>query len=671
MFVVESCISTIGEDLPLFGFLITAIIPNVIIKATSDMALFNLRSLLFNFAWYCVVVALSYNYKKKRTRIIYFSIITFIMYTLTYSNLMYYRFYESFLSLSLIKQIALFSDVADATTVGMSLFDILFWGLFGLSITLIIVLARVKYNKFNYEDVNTRIFNRLNFFRLALITFVVGVLTLAPGNYSQAEKLWNRPIVVEDFGLYNYHVIDIFKSVGVFIDHKPSESEYLDFLTYFKNKNNTTLTNSYTDILKGQNVIIVHAESLENFLINQTVPDVEGNEVEITPFFNQLVAEGLYFSNFYTQQSIGTSADSEFVFNSSLLPVNDTVYLYHFDTTYITTQTLLQDEEYLTMYMHGNNGSFWNRDIMSSVMGYDVFFDKNEYHATDNQVVGLGIGDYDFFQQSVDIISEATTPYLATLITLTNHTPWLDVDKYITKDELGVEEPAIDCKAINLEDEDTEKQTATCRYLQASRYADWSFGKFWESLEKQGLLENTTIVVYGDHPAKLPINEMEAFYENDMTRVEYKAKQQVPFIIWNKNIPHREIKNVMGQIDVGPTLQNMLGIKNYFALGNDIFSIEDNIVPFVNGDWTDGTIYYSFREKDYYIKDPNYSVEMIEEMIDNQDYLTEQNDRAEVIINMSNMINKFDLIGYYEAKMLVVQNKKGYGGYNDLLKNHN
>ncbi len=657
MFVIESCVSTIGEDFLLLAFLIVTIIPNIIIKATSDMSIFNLRSLFFNFAWYSLIVALSFNYKTKKSRIIYFSLFTTLVYVLTYSNLLYYRYYTSFLSLSLVKQLSLFSQVADATAVVVSKFDQFYWSGFVLALVAIVVATMTKHNKFNFNNTEVRMFNRLNFLRLALISFAVGILTLAPANYSEAEKMWNRPIVVENLGLYDYHIIDIFKSIGIFFNHKPTETEYVDFLNYFDEKNSTdeanpNTTNQYTDILKGQNLIIIHAESLENFLINATMPNVNGDEVEITPNFNKLASESLYFSNFYSQQSIGTSADSEFVFNSSLLPINNgTVYLTDFDNTYVTTQNLLQQQGYLTMYMHGNNASFWNRDNMYKVMGYDVFYSKNYYAFTDNQVVGLGIGDYDFFQQSIDYIANAPSPYLALLITLSNHTPWNDVDKYITKDAYGNVEPALDCAAINLDN------TTTCRYLESVHYADWAFGQFMDSLKEKGLLDNTAVVIYGDHPASLPITDMDTFYGTDMTRVEYKAKAHVPFMIYDSKLAPQDITKIMGEYDVGPTLQNMLGIKNQFALGHDIFSIDSNIVPFVNGDWTDGIIYYDpFRSNDYYIMDPNYTPEMIDQMVANDDYITKQTNLSDSIIAMSNMINKYDLIGYYESKQATNSN---------------
>lgn len=651
MFIFESCVSALTEDILLMVFLIVAIIPNLLIKIMCDMPIFNLRSLMFNLAWFCLVVALSYNYKRKKSRLIYFGVVTFLMYLLIYANILYNRFYEgSFLSLSLIKQLRLLPDVADAPASSISLFDVLYWIFFFIALGLLIYLTIKKQNKAIYKNKQRMFMNKLNFLRTALFFFVFGIVLLAPANYSQAAKLWNRPIVVQDFGLYNYHILDIIKSVDVFIEHEPDEDDYDTFLAYFQEKNRNAKTNEYTNILKGKNIIVIHAESLENFLINLRVLDLEGNEVEVTPNFNRLAREGLYFSNFYSQQSIGTSADSEFVFNTSLLPVNNgTVFLTHFNRTYVTTQSLLQDQGYVTMYMHGNNGSFWNRDVMYTVLGYDLFLDKSAYTFNENQTIGLGISDYEFFQQSISYLANTNEPYYATLITLTNHTPWMDVDKYVIK-ENGVEVPDIDCEAIS---ENFDKAT-TCRYLKSARYMDWALGEFLNEMENRDLLENTAVVVYGDHPAKLPKSEIETLFglEEGMTKLEYNAFTRVPFIIWYPEaIEPKEVTMVMGEYDAGPTLQNMLGIKNQYALGNDIFNLKENIVAFINGDWTDGIVYYSYSRDDYYITNPNYTEEDIQTMILENNYINMRNDQVAQIIEMSNLINKYDLIGYHQEKL--------------------
>jgi len=651
MLIFESCVSALTEDILLMVFLIVAIIPNLLIKIMCDMPIFNLRSLMFNLAWFCLVVALSYNYKRKKSRLIYFGVVTFLMYLLIYANILYNRFYEgSFLSLSLIKQLRLLPDVADAPASSISLFDVLYWIFFFIALGLLIYLTIKKQNKAIYKNKQRMFMNKLNFLRTALFFFVFGIVLLAPANYSQATKLWNRPIVVQDFGLYNYHILDIIKSVDVFIEHEPDEDDYDTFLAYFQEKNRNAKTNEYTNILKGKNIIVIHAESLENFLINLRVLDLEGNEVEVTPNFNRLAREGLYFSNFYSQQSIGTSADSEFVFNTSLLPVNNgTVFLTHFNRTYVTTQSLLQDQGYVTMYMHGNNGSFWNRDVMYTVLGYDLFLDKSAYTFNENQTIGLGISDYEFFQQSISYLANTNEPYYATLITLTNHTPWMDVDKYVIK-ENGVEVPDIDCEAIS---ENFDKAT-TCRYLKSARYMDWALGEFLNEMENRDLLENTAVVVYGDHPAKLPKSEIETLFglEEGMTKLEYNAFTRVPFIIWYPEaIEPKEVTMVMGEYDAGPTLQNMLGIKNQYALGNDIFNLKENIVAFINGDWTDGIVYYSYNRDDYYITNPNYTEEDIQTMILEKNYINMRNDQVAQIIEMSNLINKYDLIGYHQEKL--------------------
>ena len=108
---------------------------------------------------------------------------------------------------------------------------------------------------------------------------------------------------------------------------------------------------------------------------------------------------------------------------------------------------------------------------MYPVMGYDEFYERGKFIFDEEHEIGLGINDVEFFKQSVEYLKDTETPFWATLITLTNHTPWLDVDKYIVYDGLRIE-PDIDCASIQLED------TSTCRYLKATRYADYAFGVF-------------------------------------------------------------------------------------------------------------------------------------------------------------------------------------------------
>jgi lipoteichoic acid synthase len=649
--VIKNSIKMIFEDRILIFFIISSLILNLIMKWSAEMPLFNVRSILFNFAWYTLIIGMSYKFSRYKSRLTYFIVVLTFSYIMTLANLIYFRYYESFLSISLIKQLSLFAAMPDADEMGtglISVFDVLI--VLAYFVSLFAILRFTKGSKELYEQKHSRVrrFSRYTFYRMAGISFFTAILFLQGAQYSQVTKLWNRPIVVENFGLVNYHIADTFKSASLFIEPKLKEGDYQKFLDFYEEKG-LPGTNEYSGIFKNKNVIVIHAESIEKFIINQSI-----NGQEITPNFNRLANEGYYYSNMYSQESVGTSSDSEFVFSTSLLPVNNgTIFLTHFDRTYMTTQKLLQEQGYSTMSFHGNNGSFWNREVMHQQLGFDRLIDRGFYEPiTEDITIGLGISDEVFFQRTIDnFLTAASEPYYATLITLTNHTPWGDTDKYVTYDENG-EEESFECDNLD--------GTQLCNYFQSVHYADYALGKFIDNLESRKMLEDTIVVIYGDHPANLKVSELEQFYGYSLNKIEYKAQQQVPFIIWNPKIEEPKVfDQTIGMLDAAPILQNMLGIHNPFNLGSDynyakdqnqgilatsIDPLSTHVVPFVNGDWTDGIIYYDSFRDDYIILNSEITSDFI-----TSEYIALQSGRADDIITMSNLINKYNIIHeYYE-----------------------
>src|SRR5699024_8376209 len=148
----------------------------------------------------------------------------------------------------------------------------------------------------------------------------------------------------------------------------------------------------------------------------------------------RLIKEGLFFTNFYSQVSVGTSSDTELTFNTSLMPTqNGTAFVSYFDRTYIATPSLMKEKGYYTFSMHANNADFWNRRTMHESLGYDKFYSKETYDVKDEDIIGLGLSDKEFFSQSVEKIkkiSKKHDKFYGLLITLTNHTPFSDTEKY-------------------------------------------------------------------------------------------------------------------------------------------------------------------------------------------------------------------------------------------------
>ena len=100
----------------------------------------------------------------------------------------------------------------------------------------------------------------------------------------------------------------------------------------------------------------------------------------------------------------------------------------------------------------------------------------------------------------------------------------------------------------------------------------------------------------------------------------------------------------MGMYDVMPTLGNMLGFNNKYALGHDIFNIKDNnIVVFPNGNWVTNKMYYNSQKEAYLSLSDEPITE--EEINKNSEY-------ANKLLDVSNDIIVFDLLNENKNKTL-------------------
>ena len=441
-------------------------------------------------------------------------------------NHIYYTFYNSFVSVSLLSTLSMLADVSDSVTSKLELIYFIYL----LGPIIMIVVHKVLLKKKYYMNVSNNKEGKSMFIKTSVTGLVIVFLvlvTLASNEASRLVKQWNRD----------------------FYSTRSSKKE----------------KNEYTNIFEGKNVVFIHAESIQNFLI-----DLEVNNIEITPNLNKLSREGMYFSSFYPQISIGTSSDTEFTLSTGLLPSSSgTVFVNFYNRKYETMQNLFNDQGYYTFSAHANNADYWNRKTMYKTLGYKDFFAKDSYivpeDTNSSDWVGLGLSDKSFLHQVIDKLKDIKanhTNFMGTIITLSNHSPFEDVDKYgdldfsITFDK-GTGEFDQSGKEIKetvtvpyLED------TQIGNYLKSSHYADEALGQFIEGMDEAGLLENTVIIIYGDHDAKLKKSEYEHFYnynpatdstrtsdDPDYVKIDYywqELNRKVPFIIWTKDKKYNE-----------------------------------------------------------------------------------------------------------------------------------
>lgn len=642
---IKKLLKIIKKDYPVETFfIISNLINGLIIRIVTVKNGLFISPLLVDLGFLILVSLLSLLIKKEK-RIRYFITLSIIFNIVCIVNSIYYHYYSSFASISLIANITFASDVSDAIVENvLKAVDLIYiWQ----TITLVII-----YKKTNKKEYIKHKENKKKLVKTGLITslslFAVAALFMPLNAWSRLYNLWNRESVVMNHGIYVYQLDDFIQSLTPKITSVLGHDKALKKVTdYYKENKYTPSNNEYTNIFKGKNIIVIHAESMQKFAMDLTF-----NNKEVTPNLNKLANEGIFFSNFYSQVGVGTSSDAEFTFNTSLMPsTKGTVFVNYFDRDYISIPKLLKEQGYYTYSMHANTGEFWNRNTMHKSLGYDKFYNKDSY--TIDETIGLGLSDKSFFRQSVDIMKqikeEENKPFYSLLIMLSNHTPFSDLalmEDYKTTIDVTIDNQTVTRDYLN--------NTTMGNYLRSVHYADSAIGEFIDNLDKEGLLENTVLVIYGDHDARLDFEDFNLLYnydpitdtiktENDegyipYTKYNYELDRKVPFIIWTKDQNYNlNVNTPMGMIDVLPTLGNMIGIHSDYQLGKDIMNLkgDDNAVTFIDGSFLTSKVYYNSPKGEIY----SINNEPITE-----EYIKERAKKSSDLIEVSNDIITYDFI---------------------------
>ena len=644
------------------AFVISNLLNGMLLRFFTVKNFFAIKPILADLAVILLFGSFVYLFKQKK-QFRYLMIMSFLFTLVCIINSLYYTYYMSFASFSLIAVSLTVVDVGDAVVKNVMEFkDFIFlWQLIFM-----IIYQRVlkKHNYYNIKE--TKELRKKKFLGTIIsgaVVYALFFITVTSVELSRLSKQWNREFLVTRFGVYTYQLNDLFKSLDAkFNTLFGYDNAAKDFREYYDTNQIKMEKNDYTKIFEGKNLILIHAESIQRAALVQSF-----NGKEVAPNLNKLKDEGIYFSNFYAQASSGTSSDTEFTVSTSLLPVtNGAVAVSYWNREYESLQKLLKNTYgYNILSFHANNGEFWNRNNFHKSLGYDTFYSKNSYEIEEENLIGLGLSDKEFFKQTVPILKKEKDDkgkFMATLIMLSNHTPFDAVDKYGEFDVDIKEE-----KMVNENGQDVLKEvsypymedTKLGNYFKSVHYADEAIGELINELDEAGLLENTVIAIYGDHDAKLPKSEFVRLYNYDketdsvlddedenyrpVDYYDYELNRAVPFIIWTKDTQfNKEVSTAMGMIDVMPTLSNMFGLTPKYALGKDVMNLSNNLVSFPNGNWLTNDIYYNSQKDEYKVINPSAII--------NSEEINKNNELSTKTIEISNDIILYDLIKNESSK---------------------
>lgn len=539
---------------------------------------------------------------------------------------------HSFMSLFLYAQVVFFRANSDYITLptltqtnnfgslGGSIASLVTWTdlLFALDVIILIALYVVFRKDWSLARLK---------FRKPLLVMAAGVIAfsvnlgLAEADRPQLlKRTFDRNYIVKYLGAYNFAIYDAIQNIKTSSQRVLADSSDITVVeNYTKNKFAEPNPELF-GVAEGKNVIKIHLESFQSFLI-----DYELHGEEVTPFLNSLIhnedEDYTYFENFFHQTEQGKTADAELILDNSIYGTpQGAAFMTRSSNTYQSLPAIMhQQQGYTSAVFHGDDKSFWNRDEIYKKLGIDEYFDASYYDMSPNRVINYGLKDKPFFEESMPLLESLEEPFYAHLMTLTHHHPYLidEEDTTIAPAETG--DGSVD------------------RYFQTARYLDEALEQFIEDLKEAGLYEDSVIMIYGDHYG-ISTNHnraMEELLGEEMTTFKNAQLQRVPFII---KVPGVEGKGVVddyaGQMDVMPTLLHLLGIhsQDYIQFGTDMFS-EDHkeFVPFRNGDFI--TPEYSMVQETFYDTETGEELEATEEMKEMRDTVVRELQLSDKLLN--------------------------------------
>ncbi|WP_282708704.1 LTA synthase family protein [Ligilactobacillus sp. Marseille-Q7487] len=484
-----------------------------------------------------------------------------------FANTLYYREFSDFLSFGIIK-----SSGSVANNLTLSISEIIHPSdfLIFVDFVVLLVLLLTKFIRIDYRPLKKRY---ALFVSMAAIVLFAFNLTLAEKDRSQLlTRTFDNNYIVKYLGLNFYAGYNAYQTHKESSTRANASSSDMDQVLKYLKKNRVGANMEYFGQAKGKNVFIFHLESFQQFLINYRV-----NGQEVTPNINKFYTDSntLSFDNFFNQVGQGKTSDAETMLENSLfgLPSGSVMTSYGTSNTFQALPAMLDQRGYTTAAFHGDVGSFWNRDNTYKSWGYQYFFSEDYYDNKTNYSIGYGLKDKIFLQQSAKYIEQLPQPFYAKLITVTNHYPY-EIDK----------------QNQNIEKTTTGDKTVD-GYVQTARYLDDAFGEFMSYLKKVGLYDNSMIVAYGDHYG-ISNNHKKAIAQllglDSVSDYDLAMFQKVPFMIHMPGLKGGINHTYGGEIDVMPTLMDLLGIKNTdtIQLGNDLLAKDRNqTVVFRNGDF--------------------------------------------------------------------------------------
>ncbi|EGP5121546.1 LTA synthase family protein [Enterococcus faecium] len=596
---------------------------------------------------------LSLYIKKLKPALAILLIIDILNTLLLYLNIIFYREFTDFIT---VKSVLGFSKVSQGLSGSsfslMKPHDVLYW----LDIaTFIGILVWLTIKKIPIKSQPVSKPMAIAVTCLSGLIFS-GNLALSEANRPQLlQRTFDRSYIVKYLGIDAYTIYDGIKTGMTSSVRAHASSNGIDEVLDYTKKHYAEPNPETFGIAKGKNVIVLHLESFQQFLINMKV---DGQEV--TPFLNSIFQNQatISFDNFFHEVGQGKTSDAENMLETGTfgLPQGSLFTELGSDNVFQAAPAILgQKQGYTSAVFHGNVASFWNRDHVYKNLGYDNFFDRSYFDESD-ETLGYGILDKDLFRESAQYLEHLQQPFYTKFLSVTNHTPYYTDDKNFDFPSLNTGNSTVD------------------NYVRTAHYLDQSLEQFFTYLKKSGIYQNSIFVIYGDHFGISNTDNKDlasALGKDPDTWDEFDnaQMQRVPLMIHMPGYTKGSVNHEYGgEIDVLPTLLHLLGIddKDYLHFGTDLLSPQhDQVVAFRNGNFV--TPKYTILGGKAYNNQTGEIIDTKAARIDEE--ISKYQEKVKTALSLSDKLNQENLLRFYVPNGFETIDPKKYDYKNEAERN--
>ena len=428
----------------------------------------------------------------------------------------------------------------------------------------------------------------------------------------------NPSLAIREFGSTMFFVLDIKNSFvhddSEIIDNNkpnsnnnPSDKKWqeliekeenltLNYLNEYFINNTKTGKNSYTGLFEDKNLIVIMMESVNDIFINE----------EMYPNFYKLLSSGYYFKNNYSPRNSCATGNNELSGMIGLYSIYNkcTANTYSNNIYPYSIFNLFNNKGYKTTSMHDYTEKYYQRREIHTNMGSGKYFDVDDLKLTYNTKDEEWASDEDFMKQVVNILKnyKEKDKFMTWLTTVTSHQPYGSStygDKYLYLFE---------------SEKYSDYNIKLKRYMSKLKVLDDGLGVLLKGLEDQGKLDDTVIILYGDHyPYGLANNILEDALSYSID--EKYENERVPMVIWSNDLEATTYTEYTSYVNLLPTIANLFNLDydTRYSTGQDLFSSDyQSITVFADGSWKNEIAFYNASNDNItYYTNKEYTIDEI------------------------------------------------------------